>query len=44
MERSASLVDQLRNVTDPRPGASVYPLVNRITDGQVIAIDGKTLR
>jgi len=28
MDRSASLVDQLRNVTDPRRGESVYPLVN----------------
>ena len=28
MERSASLVAQLRNVTDPRRGESVYPLVN----------------
>src|SRR6056297_2721762 len=28
MERSASLVAQLRNVTDPRLGESVYPLVN----------------
>jgi predicted transposase YbfD/YdcC len=28
MERSASLVDQLGNVADPRRGESVYPLVN----------------
>ena len=28
MERSASLVDQLGNVTDPRRGEPVYPLVN----------------
>ena len=28
MERSASLVDQLGNVTDPRRGEPIYPLVN----------------
>ena len=28
MERSTSLIDQLGNVTDPRPGEPVYPLVN----------------
>lgn len=28
MDRSSSLVDQLANVTDPRRGESVYPLVN----------------
>jgi predicted transposase YbfD/YdcC len=28
MDRSASLVDQLGNVTDPRRGETVYPLVN----------------
>lgn len=28
MERSVSLVDQLGNVTDPRPGEPIYPLVN----------------
>lgn len=28
MQRSASLVDQLGNVTDPRRGEPVYPLVN----------------
>lgn len=28
MERSASLVEQLKAVSDPRPGEPVYPLVN----------------
>jgi predicted transposase YbfD/YdcC/predicted DNA-binding protein (UPF0251 family) len=28
MERSASLIDQLGNVTDPRRGENIYPLVN----------------
>lgn len=28
MERSASLVEQLKTVSDPRPGEPVYPLVN----------------
>ncbi|EMI24185.1 ISAs1 family transposase, partial [Rhodopirellula europaea] len=28
MERSTSLIDQLGNVTDPRRGEPVYPLVN----------------
>ncbi|EMI46454.1 hypothetical protein RRSWK_01191 [Rhodopirellula sp. SWK7] len=28
MDRSASLVEQLKTVADPRPGEPVYPLVN----------------
>ncbi len=28
MERSASLVQQLKAVSDPRPGEPVHPLVN----------------
>ena len=28
MERSASLLNKLEHVTDPRPGDPVYPLVN----------------
>lgn len=28
MERSTSLIDQLGNITDPRPGDPIYPLVN----------------
>jgi hypothetical protein len=28
MDRSASLVEQLKAVSDPRPGEPVYPLLN----------------
>jgi hypothetical protein len=30
MERSTSLIVQLGNVSDPRPGGPVYPLVNAL--------------
>lgn len=28
MDRTASLINKLENITDPRPGEPVYPLVN----------------
>ncbi|WP_197454918.1 hypothetical protein, partial [Stieleria varia] len=28
MERSASLIEKLNTVSDPRPGEPIYPLVN----------------